>query len=150
MVSQSIDYLIDLEAKFNYCSGTSVYDDYHYSITSSSLGLVMHNFFGSKNPYIGMGMGYYRFKDIWELPGINERVSGNIMLAIRGNIGRVDSPVDLDLRFDWHLFPKVPTRYLIYYYPSEEVLPHKTEYRRIYGSAMTYFCISLGVHFKAF
>jgi hypothetical protein len=149
-ISQEVDYLLDLESKVNYASGKSYADDFKYTITNISIGIVGHNFFGSRNPYVGFSMGYYRYKDIWALPGLYERFSGNIMMALRSKLGGSNSPVDLDLRFDWHLFPKVPIKYLIYYYPSEQILPHKIEYRRIYDSSLSYLCITFGLCFKLF
>jgi len=154
--SQSITYLLDIEINGSYSRGNAFAFDFTedadleepYEITKAAIGINGHNFFGSRNPYLAMGLGYYNAKDIFLNPGNNERLGAYVALGVRGQIGGNKSPCDFEFRAEENIIPNIRNRYLYYYYPDQYTIPHKTETRIVYARNVSYVNLTLGFRFK--
>ncbi len=150
-VIQGIDHLLDLALRSGYSQGVVKDTDGTYSVLNACLGIDAHSIFGARNPFIGLGVGYYQVKDIYLNPGIMERIGGYVFFDARGMLGGQNSPADIDLRLETHFIPNITNTYTSFLkgQTSDFTSAHVArEVTTVYQQTMVYIVVSLGFRFK--
>jgi len=150
-VMHPVDNLLDLTIRCGYSRGLVKDSTTRYQILNACIGVDAHGLFGTRNPYLGVGAGYYRITDLWLNPGVMERPGGYVFLDVRGLVGGPYSPFDIDLRWENHFIANIANTYTEFikgtnpyftsYAPAKEV-------RTVYTRTMVYIVMSLGFRFK--
>jgi hypothetical protein len=146
-----IDYLLDLGLRGGYSQGNVKDTGGTYSLLNACLGIDAHGIFGSRNPFIGLGVGYYRVKDIYLNPGTMERFGGYVFFDARGAVGGQNSPADIDLRLETHFIPNITNTYTSFLkgQTSDFTSAHVArEITTVYQQTMVYIVVSIGIRFK--
>lgn len=146
-----IDYLLDLAIRSGYSQGTVKDTGGTYSLLNACLGIDAHGIFGSRNPFVGLGVGYYRVRDIYLNPGTMERFGGYAFFDARGQVGGKNSPADIDLRLEAHFIPDISnttTSFLKGETTGSTTAKVAEEVTTVYQQTMVYIVLSLGVRFK--
>jgi hypothetical protein len=146
-----IDYLLDLTLRGGYSQGTVKDTGGQYSLLNACLGIDAHSIFGARNPFIGVGVGYYRVKDIYLNPGTMDRFGGYVFFDARGPVGGQNSPADIDLRLETHFIPNINNTYTSFIkgQTSQFTSTHVArETTTVYQQTMVYIVLSFGIRFK--
>jgi hypothetical protein len=150
-VIHGIDYLLDLALRGGYSLGKVKDTRGSYSLLNACLGIDAHSIFGARNPFIGLGVGYYQVKDIYLNPGTMNRFGGYVFFDARGTVGGQNSPADIDLRLETHFIPNITNTYTSFLkgQTSQFTSPHLVrETTTVYQQTMVYVVLSMGIRFK--
>jgi hypothetical protein len=150
-VMHSIDYLLDLAIRSGYSQGNVRDTGGTYNLLNACVGIDAHSIFGTRNPFVGLGVGYYRVRDIYLNPGTMERFGGYVFFDARGQVGGHNSPFDIDLRLETHFIPDINNTSTSFIkgetqdFTSAKVAREVTT---VYQQTMVYIVLSLGIRFK--
>jgi len=150
-VIHGIGNLLDLALRGGYSQGKVRDTDGTYSLLNACLGIDAHSIFGTRNPFVGLGVGYYQVKDIYLNPGTMERFGGYVFFDARGLVGGQNSPADIDLRLETHFIPNITNTYTSFIkgQTSQFTSTHVArEITTVYQQTMVYIVVSLGIRFK--